>query len=242
MWLLGQKQQERLPVTECLLCVRVPHFSRRTTTRETVFLILPRTGNNGCHSGCTGEKLIHTHSERLRTLGLNSLVEPRLQKAVRYMEINVTLTVVQELEKISKNENNISLSRKLKLYFNYYHWNFILVKIIFNLQLRGNYKLSSVSKFFCFDHCILNIFTVNDIFNGRQKSWLFLIQELKCNKELIFKRLLYTLSFQSWQLCELGIRSPILQMRKWNLRSHIAMSYSGSRAELEFKARSAWLM
>lgn len=54
-----------------------------------------------------------------------SHVEPRLQKAVTYTEINATLVVIQQVEKISKNENNISLSRKFKLHFDYYHLNFI---------------------------------------------------------------------------------------------------------------------
>lgn len=56
-----------------------------------------------------------------------------LLKLWSYLEVSVTLVVVQELEKISKNENNISLGRKFKLHFNYYHLNFTLEKLILKL-------------------------------------------------------------------------------------------------------------
>lgn len=53
-----------------------------------------------------------------------------MQKAIIYTEVNVTLVVVQLLEKISKNENDTPLGRRLELHFTNYHLNFILVKFI----------------------------------------------------------------------------------------------------------------
>lgn len=79
--------------------------------------------HNCYHSRHIVEKLIHYTQWMPEDISTYSHVEPRLQKAVTYTEINATLVVIQQVEKISKNENNISLSRKFKLHFDYYHLN-----------------------------------------------------------------------------------------------------------------------
>jgi hypothetical protein len=83
---------------------------------------------NWCHSRHREEKQIHyTQQMSKDNRTFISLLEPRLQKAVIYTVESVTSLIVQQLERISKYENSISLGRKFKLHFNNY-LNFILVK------------------------------------------------------------------------------------------------------------------